>query len=53
MGRRPDPAATSAAVIVVDTTVWIDFLEGLGSAFDRHLTELVDVDAPLALVDII
>ena len=40
-------------MIVVDTTVWIDFLEGRGSAFDRHLTELVEVDAPLALVDII
>jgi hypothetical protein len=40
-------------VIVVDTTVWIDFLESRGSAFDRHLTELVEIDAPLALVDII
>ena len=40
-------------MIVVDTTVWIDFLEGRGSAFDRHLTELVEVDASLALVDII
>ena len=40
-------------MIVVDTTVWIDFLEGRGSAFDRHLAELVEIDAPLALVDII
>jgi predicted nucleic acid-binding protein len=40
-------------VIVVDTTVWIDFLEGRGTAFERHLTELVENDAPIALVDIV
>lgn len=40
-------------MIVVDTTVWIEFLRGSGTAFDRHLTELVENDAPLALVDIV
>ena len=40
-------------MIVVDTTVWIDFLEGRGTAFDRHLAELVEDDAPLALIDIV
>jgi predicted nucleic acid-binding protein len=40
-------------LIVVDTTVWIDFLEARGTAFDRHLTELVERDAPIALVDIV
>lgn len=40
-------------MIVVDTTVWIDFLEARGTAFDRHLTELVEGDAPIALVDIV
>jgi predicted nucleic acid-binding protein len=40
-------------VIVVDTTVWIDFLEGKGSAFDRHLSALLEMDAPIALVDIV
>ena len=40
-------------MIVVDTTVWIDFLEGRGTPFDRHLAELIEADAPLALVDII
>jgi predicted nucleic acid-binding protein len=40
-------------VIVVDTTVWIDFLGGRGTAFDRHLTELLEHDAPIALVDIV
>jgi predicted nucleic acid-binding protein len=40
-------------VIVVDTTIWIDFLEAKGTAFDRHLTELVEEDAPIALIDIV
>jgi predicted nucleic acid-binding protein len=40
-------------VIVVDTTVWIDFLEARGTSFDRHLTELLERDAPLALVDLV
>ena len=40
-------------MIVVDTTVWIDFLEGRGTGFDRHLTELIESDAPIALVDIV
>jgi hypothetical protein len=39
-------------VIVVDTTVWIDFLGARGTSFDRHLTELIEGDAPIALVDI-
>jgi predicted nucleic acid-binding protein len=40
-------------VIVVDTTVWIDFLEGRGTAFDRHLTELIAEQAPVVLVDVV
>lgn len=40
-------------MIVVDTTVWIDFLEARGTAFDLHLTELLENDAPIALVDIV
>ena len=40
-------------MIVVDTTVWIDFLEARGTAFDRHLAELLENDAPIALVDIV
>ena len=40
-------------MIVVDTTVWIDFLEARGTAFDRHLTDLLEKDAPIALVDIV
>jgi hypothetical protein len=40
-------------VIVVDTTVWIDFLEARGTPFDRHLTELIEEEAPISLVDII
>lgn len=40
-------------MIVVDTTIWIDFLGARGTAFDRHLTELVEEDAPIALIDIV
>jgi len=40
-------------VIVVDTTVWIDFLEARGTAYDRHLAELLEGDASIALVDIV
>lgn len=40
-------------MIVVDTTIWIDFLEGRGTRFDRHLAELLEEDAPIALVDIV
>jgi predicted nucleic acid-binding protein len=40
-------------VIVVDTTVWIDFLGRRGTTFDRQLASLVAADAPIALVDII
>jgi hypothetical protein len=40
-------------VIVVDTTVWIDFLEARGTSFDQHLTDLVESDAPITLTDIV
>ena len=40
-------------MIVVDTTVWIDFVEARDTAFDRHLTSLIENDAPIALVDIV
>ena len=40
-------------MIVVDTSVWIEFLEGTGTAFDRHLAELIRVDAPIALTEVI
>jgi len=40
-------------VIVVDTTVWIDFFGARETVFDRHLTALVEADAPIVLVDIV
>jgi hypothetical protein len=40
-------------VIVVDTTVWIDFLEGRNTPCDLHLKKLVAEGASLALTDII
>ena len=40
-------------MIVVDTTVWIDFLGGRDTPFDRHLTTLIEQGAGLALTDLI
>ena len=40
-------------MIVVDTTVWIDFLEARGTLFDLHLKALMEEGAPLTLTDII
>lgn len=40
-------------MIVVDTTVWIDFLEEKDTPFDLRLKRLVEEGASLALTDII
>jgi predicted nucleic acid-binding protein len=40
-------------LIVVDTTVWIDFLESRETEFDLHLKELIEREEPLALTDVI
>jgi len=40
-------------VIVVDTTIWIDFLEARGTPFDLHLSHLVERGEALALTDLI
>ncbi len=40
-------------MIVVDTTVWIDFLEGRGTPFDLRLKKLIEQGEPLALTEII
>lgn len=40
-------------MIVVDTSVWIDFLESRKSPFDSHLKELVEREEALGLTDII
>ena len=40
-------------MIVVDTTVWIDFLEGRDTAFDRGLTVLIEQGSRVALTDLI
>ena len=40
-------------MIVVDTSVWIEFFQGTGSSFDQHLAELIRVDAPIALTEVI
>lgn len=40
-------------MIVVDTTVWIEFFGGSGSRFDLHLAELIETGAAIALTDLI
>ena len=40
-------------MIVVDTTVWIDFLESRETSFDLQLKELIEREEPLALTDVI
>ena len=40
-------------MIVVDTTVWIDFLEARGTPYHLHLRELIRDDAPLALTNLV
>ena len=40
-------------MIVVGTTVWIDFLEARGTPFDLHLKALIEKEASLALTDVI
>jgi len=40
-------------VIVVDTTVWIDFLEARKTPFDLHLRDLIEGGEALALTDLI
>jgi hypothetical protein len=40
-------------VIVVDTTVWIDFFNGAGTPEDHHLQQLITAGRSLALTDLI
>jgi predicted nucleic acid-binding protein len=40
-------------VIVVDTSVWIDFFRGGGTWQVEHLAELIADDEPVALTDIV
>lgn len=40
-------------MIVVDTTVWIDFLEARHTYYDRTLKALIEEGAPVGLTDLI
>ena len=40
-------------MIVVDTTVWIDFFNGAGTPEDRHLQQLITAGQSLTLTDLI
>ena len=39
-------------MIVVDTTVWIDFFNGAGTPEDHHLQQLITAGRSLALTDL-
>ena len=40
-------------MIVVDTTVWIDFFGAKGTPFDLHLTRLIEQGESLGLTDLV
>ena len=40
-------------MIVVDTTVWIDFFNGAGTPEDHHLNTLISEERAIALIDVI
>lgn len=40
-------------MIIVDTSVWIEFFKGSGSSWDRHLNALIRANAPIALTEVI
>jgi predicted nucleic acid-binding protein len=40
-------------MIVVDTTVWLDFFNGAGTPEDLHLQQLITAERSLALTDLI
>ena len=39
-------------MIVVDTTIWIDFLNGRDESHVDHLAAMIDADAGIALTDV-
>lgn len=40
-------------MIVVDTSVWIEFFKGRGSFWDRTLASLIQSDMPIAVTEVI
>ena len=38
-------------MILVDTSAWVEFFRATESSTDRHLTELVESEAPIAVTD--
>ncbi|HKI93574.1 MAG TPA: PIN domain nuclease [Gaiellaceae bacterium] len=40
-------------MIVVDTSAWVEFLRGTGSAVDAHLRALLRADAPVAMTELV
>ncbi len=38
-------------MILADTSAWVEYDRGTGSAADRRLTELIEADGPVAVTD--
>ena len=38
-------------MILADTSAWVEYDRGTGSAADRRLTELIETDGPVAVTD--
>lgn len=53
MDRRPRENEKEQAVILVDTSVWIDFLRGADSSERRALHKLIEEEAEVCLTGII
>jgi predicted nucleic acid-binding protein len=41
------------ALVLVDTSAWVEFLRGTGSATHVHVRGLLDEEAPLATTDVV
>jgi predicted nucleic acid-binding protein len=53
LGGRPQGKPAWAAVIVVDTSVWVDVLGGRRTKQARRCVELIEGGEPVALTDVI
>jgi len=50
---RPSPDEKAQALILVDTSVWIDFLNGVNSRTRRTLHKLLEEEEDIAITEII
>lgn len=53
MGRRPVPDEDRQGMILVDTSVWIDFLRGRNTTYRRTLHDLIEQEEDICITGII